>query len=164
APSPPAGQRRRVDLSPREGEKAPVGGDNKVEIAKPYFRLLKTSRGTSKEKVVEIKVCNFDLYCPIRAVHTSPSGYRYANRPLPDGSTKNRPSSIDFGRWRPIEEEIDRWQSIEEEKGKKKRKRKKKRSGEYLARGRFFSRVRRRSISPCKEKDRGDVTPFLSFF
>ncbi|RWW57107.1 hypothetical protein BHE74_00036128 [Ensete ventricosum] len=82
------------------------------------------------------KVCNFDLYRPVWVVHTGPSGYRYADRPLLGGSIKNRLLAIDFGRWRPIEEEIDRWRSIEreidrrrpieEEKGKKKRKRKKK--------------------------------------
>ncbi|RZS19366.1 hypothetical protein BHM03_00051752, partial [Ensete ventricosum] len=68
----------------------------------------------------------------------SPSGYRYADRPLPGGSVKNRPLAVDFGRRRPIEKEIDRRRSIEreidrrrsieEEKGKKKRK--KKRRGE----------------------------------
>ncbi|RWW30098.1 hypothetical protein GW17_00005349 [Ensete ventricosum] len=29
------------------------------------------------------KVCNFDLYRPIRAVHTGPPGYRYADHPVP---------------------------------------------------------------------------------
>ncbi|RRT44973.1 hypothetical protein B296_00048557 [Ensete ventricosum] len=48
---------------------------------------------------------------------------RYTDRPLPDGSTKNRPLAVDF----------DRRRSIEQEKGKKKKKRqeeKKKRGGE----------------------------------
>ncbi|RWW82304.1 hypothetical protein BHE74_00009241 [Ensete ventricosum] len=122
------------------------------------------------------KVCNFILYRPVRAVHTGPPGYRYTDRPLPGGSVKNRPSAIDFGRRWPIKEEIERRRSIKEEKGKKKRKRKRKEEGkkEYLARapssppyrhrprvtrGRshFFSCVRRRSISPRREKDRGDV-------
>ncbi|RRT46672.1 hypothetical protein B296_00014908, partial [Ensete ventricosum] len=78
---------------------------------------------------------------------------------------------------RPIEEEIDHRRSIEEEKGKKKRQRRKKEEEkkEYLARapslptGRprprsLFSRARRRSVSPCGEKDRGNVSPFLLFF
>ncbi|RWW30044.1 hypothetical protein GW17_00005392, partial [Ensete ventricosum] len=123
------------------------------------------------------KVCNFDLYRPVRAVHTGPPGYRYADRSLPDGFVKNRPSTVDFGRRRPIKEEIDHRQSIEEEKGKKKRKRKKKKEGkkEYLARlssppasrlravvacSRSFSRARRRSVSPRGETDRGDVQLF----
>ncbi|RWW40354.1 hypothetical protein BHE74_00054236, partial [Ensete ventricosum] len=125
--------------------------------------------------LLQIKVCNFVLYRPIRAVHTGLPSYRYAYRPLPGGSVKNLPLTVDFGRRRPIEEEIDRRRSIEEEKGKKKRKRIKKEEGkkEYLARapstlacrcrprfargrGHFFSRARRRSVSPRGEKDRGD--------
>ncbi|RWW12297.1 hypothetical protein GW17_00024043 [Ensete ventricosum] len=34
-------------------------------------------------------------------------GYRYADRSLPGGTTKNRSSAVDFGRRRPIEGEID---------------------------------------------------------
>ncbi|RZR82407.1 hypothetical protein BHM03_00008815, partial [Ensete ventricosum] len=30
--------------------------------------------------MVGCKVCNFDLYRPVRAVHTGPPGYRYADR------------------------------------------------------------------------------------
>ncbi|RWV78851.1 hypothetical protein GW17_00060107, partial [Ensete ventricosum] len=72
---------------------------------------------------------------------------------------------------RSIEREIDHRRSIEEDKGKK-RKRTKKKEGkkEYLARApsspacrrrpqvacRFFSRVRRRSVSLRGETDRGD--------
>ncbi|RZS00040.1 hypothetical protein BHM03_00029709, partial [Ensete ventricosum] len=114
------------------------------------------------------KVGNFDLYRPIRAVHTGPPGYRYADHPLPGGTTK-----------------IDRRRSIKREKGKKKKKKKKKkrkkrkkkkrrrrkkktsiphailartsslpacRPRAILAHGRFFSRVGRRN-----EKDRGNV-------
>ncbi|RWW87750.1 hypothetical protein BHE74_00003401 [Ensete ventricosum] len=102
-----------------------------------------------KSSNVSNKVCNFDLYRPVWAVHTCPSGYRYADRLLPGGSAKNRPSTVDFDRRRPIEEEIDRRQSIEreidrrrlieEEKGKKKRKRrKKKRRIPRLRRGSLF--------------------------
>ncbi|RWW18111.1 hypothetical protein GW17_00017918 [Ensete ventricosum] len=91
----------------------------------------------------------YGRYIPVRqvrAVHTGRPGYRYADRPLPGGSAKNRLSAIDFGCRRPIEEEIDcqrsiereidRRRSIEEEKGKKKRKRRKKEEEkkEYLAR------------------------------
>ncbi|RWW88517.1 hypothetical protein BHE74_00002599 [Ensete ventricosum] len=127
------------------------------------------------------KVCNFDLYRPVRAVHTGPLGYRYANRPLLGGSVKNRPSTVDFGRRRPIEEEIDRRRSIEREIDGRLRKKKGRRGNEkkegkkeYLARtpsspacrrrswvahgrGRIFSHARRRSVSPRGEKDRGDV-------
>ncbi|RWW58954.1 hypothetical protein BHE74_00034140 [Ensete ventricosum] len=74
-----------------------------------------------------------------------------------------------------IEGEIDRRRSIEGEKGKKKKKRKRRKKEEKekknllstrrprpcvvaaLARGCSFSRVRRRNVSPCGEKDRGDV-------
>ncbi|RZS21671.1 hypothetical protein BHM03_00054341, partial [Ensete ventricosum] len=77
--------------------------------------------------------------------------YRYADRPLPGGSVKNRSSAVYFGRRRPIEEEIDRRQSIEEEKGKKKRKRKKKEEGkkEYLARAPSSPACRRRLWVAC---------------
>ncbi|RWV91520.1 hypothetical protein GW17_00046190 [Ensete ventricosum] len=127
------------------------------------------------------KVCNFDLYCPVRAVHTGPPDYRYADRPLPGGSIKNRPSMVNFGHRRPIEEEIDRRRSIEEENGKKKRKRKRKKRGikntspvrrprppardrrPRVARSRFFSRARRRSVSPRGETDRGDIAPLFLF-
>ncbi|RZR97634.1 hypothetical protein BHM03_00026858 [Ensete ventricosum] len=80
-------------------------------------------------------------------------------------------SKID--RRRSIEREIDRQGSIEEEKGKKKRKRRKKEAeNTSLAcrprlrvtgargRGRFFSLMRRRSVSPREEKDRGDAAEF----
>ncbi|RRT53176.1 hypothetical protein B296_00049985, partial [Ensete ventricosum] len=87
--------------------------------------------------IVSCKVCNFD----IRAVHTSPPGCWYTDRPLPGGTAKNRPSVVYFGCWRLIEGEIDCWRSIEEEIGsiegekgkKKKRKRKKRREEENLA-------------------------------
>ncbi|RZR95513.1 hypothetical protein BHM03_00024364 [Ensete ventricosum] len=51
----------------------------------------------------KLYVYNFDLYRPVRAVHTGPPGYRYADRPLPGGSVKNRLSAVDFGPRRPIE-------------------------------------------------------------
>ncbi|RRT53852.1 hypothetical protein B296_00049557, partial [Ensete ventricosum] len=77
---------------------------------------------------------------------------------------QNRPLAVDFGRQRSIEGEIDHRQSIEGEKGKKKKKRKrrmKKRRRRkkkttfhhaVLARGRFFSRARRRNVSPFGRK------------
>ncbi|RZS13007.1 hypothetical protein BHM03_00044534 [Ensete ventricosum] len=105
-------------------------------------------------------------------------GYRYADRPLPGGSVKNRPSAVDFGRQRSIEEEIDRRRSIEreidcrrsieEEKWKKRKRKKKKRGRKNTSpacrrrqrvtrdRGRFFSRARRQSVSPRRETNRGD--------
>ncbi|RRT54393.1 hypothetical protein B296_00018810, partial [Ensete ventricosum] len=60
---------------------------------------------------VLIKVCNFDLYRPVRAVHIGPPGYRYTNHPLSGGTIKNRPA-VDFGHRWSIEGEIDRRQSI----------------------------------------------------
>ncbi|RRT48199.1 hypothetical protein B296_00044662 [Ensete ventricosum] len=82
------------------------------------------------------------------------------------------PSKI--GRRRSIEREIDCRRSIEEEKGGKKRKRKKKKRGikntspvrcprSLAAADRFFSRVRRRSVSPREETDRGNVAPLFFF-
>ncbi|RWW31148.1 hypothetical protein GW17_00004238 [Ensete ventricosum] len=76
------------------------------------------------------KVCNFDIYRPVWAVHTDPPSCRYADRPLPGGSTKNQLSAVDFDRRRSIEGEIDRRRLIEREKGKKKKKRKKKKTKE----------------------------------
>ncbi|RWW71392.1 hypothetical protein BHE74_00020870 [Ensete ventricosum] len=40
--------------------------------------------------MVSIKVCNFDIYRSVRAVHTGPLGCRYTNRPLP-GARRCRP-------------------------------------------------------------------------
>ncbi|RRT59519.1 hypothetical protein B296_00023259 [Ensete ventricosum] len=113
------------------------------------------------------KVCNFNLYRPVRAVYTGPPGCRYADRSLSGGTAKNRPSAIDFGRWRSIKGEIG---LIEGEKGKKKKrkrrkkKRRRRKPSVALARGssppsparrfwasalaRFFSRTRRRNVSP----------------
>ncbi|RZR99163.1 hypothetical protein BHM03_00028663 [Ensete ventricosum] len=110
---------------------------------------------------VETKVCNFDLYRPVWAVHTGPPGYRYADRPLPGGSVKNRPSAVDFGRRRPIEEEIDRRRSIEEEKGKKKRKRKKEKEEgkkEYLARAPSLPACCRRPRVACALSGTGPIS------
>ncbi|RWW13083.1 hypothetical protein GW17_00023223 [Ensete ventricosum] len=131
--------------------------------------------------IVSCKVCNFD----IRAVHTSPPGCRYTDRPLPGDTAKNRPSAVYFGRRRLIEGEIDCWRSIKEEIGsiegekgkKKKRKRKKKKRRRKssacpcsrivvaLSRGSPARRrppiaacthARRRNVSQRGEKDRGD--------
>ncbi|RZS25968.1 hypothetical protein BHM03_00059250, partial [Ensete ventricosum] len=108
-------------------------------------------------EVVCIKVCNFDLYRPVWVVHTGPPGYWYADRLLPCGSVKNRPSAVDFGRQWPIEEEIDRRWSIEEENGKKKRKRKKKKRGRKNTLPACRRRPRSRLLFlPREEIDRGD--------
>ncbi|RWW04955.1 hypothetical protein GW17_00031789 [Ensete ventricosum] len=66
-------------------------------------------------------VCNFNLYRSERVVHTGPPGCRYADRPLPCGTVKNRQSTVDFGRQWPIEGEKGK---------KKKRKRRKEKRGE----------------------------------
>ncbi|RWW08531.1 hypothetical protein GW17_00028018 [Ensete ventricosum] len=116
---------------------------------------------------LKIKDCNFDLYCPVRVLRTGPPCYRYADRPLLGTIAK-------IDRRRSIEGEIGRRRSIEGKKGKKKKKRKRRKEGRRkkyltpslpadrpwavaaLARTRFFSRARRRNVSPCGEKDRGD--------
>ncbi|RWV99031.1 hypothetical protein GW17_00038095 [Ensete ventricosum] len=66
------------------------------------LRLFANTVPTAPFKVV-IKVCNFDIYRPVRAVHTDPPGCRYMNRPLPGGSAKIRLSAVDFDRRRSIE-------------------------------------------------------------
>ncbi|RRT45397.1 hypothetical protein B296_00055169, partial [Ensete ventricosum] len=73
-----------------------------------------------------IPMLHFNLYRLVRAVYTGPSSYRYADRPLLGGTTKNQSSAVDFDRQRPIKGEIDRRRLIEGEKGKKKKKKKKK--------------------------------------
>ncbi|RWW00037.1 hypothetical protein GW17_00037027 [Ensete ventricosum] len=63
--------------------------------------------------IVLVKVCNFDLYRPVLAVHTGPPGYRCADRPLPRGSVNRlKKKSTVGGRLRKKREE-------EEEKKKK---------------------------------------------
>ncbi|RZS16595.1 hypothetical protein BHM03_00048604 [Ensete ventricosum] len=49
-------------------------------------------------------------------------GYRYADRPLSGGTTKNRSLAVDFNCMRLIEGEIDRRRSIEGEKWKKRKR------------------------------------------
>ncbi|RRT46545.1 hypothetical protein B296_00054368, partial [Ensete ventricosum] len=95
-----------------------------------------------------------------------------------------RSSAIDFNGQQLIEGEINRQRWIKGEKGKKKKKKEEKKKEEEegkkkevpravlartpsqpagrlravasLARGRFFSRARGRSVSPSGEKDRGN--------
>ncbi|RZS14619.1 hypothetical protein BHM03_00046329 [Ensete ventricosum] len=100
-------------------------------------------------------------------------------------------ASTRITRYRMVPPKIDHQRSIEGEigliegeKGKKKRKRRKKKRRRrkpsivltVVACGSpahhrlastlacFFSRARRRNISPCGEKDLGDFAPFLFFF
>ncbi|RWW78380.1 hypothetical protein BHE74_00013412 [Ensete ventricosum] len=47
--------------------------------------------------------------------------YWYVDRPLPDGTTKNRPSAVDFGRRRPIEGESAINDRLREIKDRRKR-------------------------------------------
>ncbi|RRT44149.1 hypothetical protein B296_00054512, partial [Ensete ventricosum] len=159
------------DIALRLHDSSPVGD---------FFSLCKEHKCLPANLLMIIidsnKVCNFDIYCSVRAVHTSPPGCRYVDRPLPSGTAKNRPSTINFGRRRSIEGEIE---SIEGEKGKKKKRKRKKRREEenlvpVLARARSWpsltvrrrtvargsptarTRARRRNASPRGEKDRGD--------
>ncbi|RRT58564.1 hypothetical protein B296_00046496, partial [Ensete ventricosum] len=110
-----------------------------------------------------------DLQCLPVPGHTGSSGYRYVDRSLLGGSAKNRRSiEEEIGCRQSIEREIDRQRSIGEEKGKKRKRRKTKRRRKNTspahrhrprvarACSRFFSHVRRWSVSPCGEKDRGD--------
>ncbi|RWW31259.1 hypothetical protein GW17_00004123 [Ensete ventricosum] len=116
------------------------------------------------------------LYHPIRAVHTGPSVFRYADRPLLDGTAKNRPSAVDFGGRRPTEGESTVGSRLREigEKGKKKKKRKRRRGEEtkpllspptgrprpVVAHGSPAPRRRphpRAIFLPREEKDRGDI-------
>ncbi|RZS29289.1 hypothetical protein BHM03_00063005 [Ensete ventricosum] len=89
-------------------------------------------------------------------------------------------TSTRTARYRAVPSKIDRRRSIEEEKGKKRGRKntspaRRPRPPVVAARGRlravaarghgrFFSRTRRRSVSPRGETDRGDVAPFSSFF
>ncbi|RWW40508.1 hypothetical protein BHE74_00054078, partial [Ensete ventricosum] len=78
--------------------------------------------------IFQSKVCNFDLYRPVLAVHTGPPCCWYADRPLLGGTANNRPSAVDFDCQQSIEGEIDRWRLISiidgRRRGKKRRKRK----------------------------------------
>ncbi|RZS05085.1 hypothetical protein BHM03_00035532 [Ensete ventricosum] len=129
-PSPPS---PAGTFSPARGDRTSPRAGRKIEAADTFY-----------------KVCNFDLYPLVWAVRTGLLGYRYVDRPLPGGTAK-----IDL-----------RWLIEGEKLKKKKRKIRKKylislrcpcpRTVATLARGRFFSRARRRNFSPCGEKDRGD--------
>ncbi|RWV97040.1 hypothetical protein GW17_00040203 [Ensete ventricosum] len=111
--------------------------------------------------LVLIEVCNFDLYCPVRVVHTRPSGCRYTDHPLPGGSAKNRSSAVDFGHRRSIEGEIDRQQSIEGEKGKKKKRkrRKKKKTPRHPRRCAVVARGLPTPARRCRPWVVGDFSP-----
>ncbi|RWV94720.1 hypothetical protein GW17_00042715 [Ensete ventricosum] len=109
----------------------------------------------------------------------SNTGVSAKNRRSTVNFDRRRPIEEEIDRRWSIEREIDRRRSIEEEKEKKTRKRRKKRNGEERiprppavaahgspgrrrrprvdhGRGRFFSRARRQSVSPRREKDQGD--------
>ncbi|RWV95000.1 hypothetical protein BHE74_00053533 [Ensete ventricosum] len=119
------------------------------------------------------KVCNFNLYHPVWTVYTGPSGYRYVDRSLSDGTAK-----------------IDRRRSILTIGDRLKKKKKKKKEEDLLSPHRRRPRVARmpfspmgyfsptqgdgtspcarrkieatspartRNISPCEEKDQGDI-------
>ncbi|RWW61182.1 hypothetical protein BHE74_00031784 [Ensete ventricosum] len=68
-------------------------------------------------------------------VHTGPSVYRYADRQLPGGTAKNRPSAVDFGHRRPIEREIDRRRLIEGDRWSTEEDRRSEKKGRRRRRG-----------------------------
>ncbi|RZR83381.1 hypothetical protein BHM03_00009980 [Ensete ventricosum] len=72
---------------------------------------------------VYVKECNFDLYCPVRAIHTGSPGYQYVDRPLSGGTAK-------IDRQRSIEGEIDRRRSIEGKEERRRRGKEERRRGE----------------------------------
>ncbi|RWW76677.1 hypothetical protein BHE74_00015215 [Ensete ventricosum] len=93
-------------------------------------------------------VCNFDLYCPYRAVHTVPPGYRYADCSLPGENKKKkrgRKNTSLARRPRPSAVAAHGFHVC------------RRRPRVARSSGRFFSRARRRSVSPRVEKDRGDM-------
>ncbi|RWW02418.1 hypothetical protein GW17_00034495 [Ensete ventricosum] len=93
-----------------------------------------------------------------------PVGCRNADRPLPGGTAKNRPSTVDFNRRRPIEGEIDRQRLIEGEgkkKKKRKRRKKEKRRKEIIPSARALSppvRYRRPRVASTFSPTQGDET------
>ncbi|RRT48089.1 hypothetical protein B296_00047266, partial [Ensete ventricosum] len=122
------------------------------------------------------------LLCTLIGMRTS----RYRAVPLKSAvGSRFRLSVIDFGCRRSNEGEIDYRRSIEEEKGRKKkrkrRKKKKRRSTSHRPRpraacapspprvarnpsphaGDFCPRAGRRFVSPCWERDRGNVSPLF---
>ncbi|RWW65884.1 hypothetical protein BHE74_00026782, partial [Ensete ventricosum] len=113
------------------------------------------------------KVCNFDLYRPVRTVHTGLPDYR---------SRRFRQKSTVGGRLR---EKSTIGDQLRKKKGRRRGKEKKQRRGEeriprlravlarlpsppagrlraIASRGRFFSHARRRSVSQREETDLGD--------
>ncbi|RZS15069.1 hypothetical protein BHM03_00046849 [Ensete ventricosum] len=78
---------------------------------------------------------------------------------------QNRPSAVDFSRWRSIEGENGKKKKKRKRRKKKKRRRRKKKTfpRAVLIGGRFFSRTRRRNVSPRGEEDRGDIANFLIY-
>ncbi|RZR89194.1 hypothetical protein BHM03_00016873 [Ensete ventricosum] len=92
---------------------------------------------------------------------------------------QNRPSAIDFGRQHWISAVGSRLREKSTVGGRlREKKKKRKRRKKYLlsphrprpcavaalTRVRFFSCVRRRNVSPLREKDLGDVTPFFKIY
>ncbi|RZS29006.1 hypothetical protein BHM03_00062677, partial [Ensete ventricosum] len=126
--------------------------------------------------VDQSKVCNFDLYRPVRQV-TGTRTARY--RAVPSKIDHQRSISAVGGRLKKkstvggqLREKSTVSGRLRKKKGRRKGKEKKEEEKkEYLARvssspacrrrprvarGRFFSRARRQSVSPRGEKDRGD--------
>ncbi|RZR99417.1 hypothetical protein BHM03_00028987 [Ensete ventricosum] len=99
ASSPHGKTRRRLILA--RGDEAtphPCAGRRGVALLPGSHigrRMVPPDSGRSAYRYPVQPVCNFDQYCLVRAVHTGPPGYRFADRSLPGGSVKNRSSTAD---------------------------------------------------------------------
>ncbi|RZS14919.1 hypothetical protein BHM03_00046679 [Ensete ventricosum] len=130
------------------------------EEGKPRCVLIRRRPPSPNAEDVEKprKVCNFDLYRLVRS-----DTYWSAGLPVggPPATGRFRQKSIVGDR---LKKKLTIGGRLRKKKGRRRGKDKKKKEGkkEYLARGRgrFFSHVRRRSVSPRGEKDRGDTARY----
>ncbi|RWW30916.1 hypothetical protein GW17_00004491, partial [Ensete ventricosum] len=106
------------------------------------------------------KVCNFDLYCPVRTIRTSPLGYRYTDRPLPGGTAK-------IDRRGRLREKLTINGRLREQKERRRVKEDRRRRGEEERSTSFPSAVlayapslssRRAIFLPCEETERIPVS------
>ncbi|RWW18458.1 hypothetical protein GW17_00017544 [Ensete ventricosum] len=86
---PPKFDRRRLieeEIDRRQSIEREMDGLRTDNLTDRYVPSV--SDGTSRitnldmQYILHIKVCNFDMYRPVRVVHIDPSGYQYADRPF----------------------------------------------------------------------------------